>query len=75
MVITGPWIKYVKTGIKSKKGILPISPLYRQFDHLISKDGILFREAKNDGDETMKQLVLPTTYAKTVLLACAYLVK
>jgi hypothetical protein len=26
----------------------------------------LFREVKNYGDETMKQLVLPTTYAKTV---------
>jgi transposase InsO family protein len=63
----GPWIKYVKTGIKPKKGILPTSPLYRQFDHLILKDGILFREVKNDGDETMKQLVLPTTYVKTVL--------
>ena len=43
---TGPWIKYVKTGIKPKKGILPISPLYRQFYHLILKDGILFREEK-----------------------------
>jgi hypothetical protein len=43
---TGTWIKYVKTGIKPKKGILPISPLYRQFDHLILKDGILFREEK-----------------------------
>lgn len=63
----GPWIKYVKTGIKPKKGILPTSPLYRQFDHLILKDGILFREVKNDGDETVKQLVLPTTYVKTVL--------
>jgi hypothetical protein len=50
-----------------KKGILPTSPLYRQFDHLILKDGILFREVKNDGDETTKQLVLPTTYVKTVL--------
>ena len=27
----------------------------------------MFREVKNDGDETMKQLVLPTTYVKTVL--------
>jgi hypothetical protein len=43
------------------------SPLYQQFDHLILKDGILFREVKNDGDETMKQLVLPTTYVNTVL--------
>jgi hypothetical protein len=34
---------------------------------LILKDGILFREVKNDGDETMKQLVLPTTNVKTVL--------
>jgi hypothetical protein len=63
----GPWIKYVKTGIKPTKGILPTGPLYRQFDHFILKDGILFREVKNDGDETMKKLVLPTTYVKTVL--------
>jgi hypothetical protein len=34
---------------------------------LLLKDGILFREVKNDGDETTKQLVLPTTYVKTVL--------
>jgi hypothetical protein len=63
----GLWIKYVKTGIIPTKGILPTSPLYRQFDHLILKDGILFREEKHDGGETMKQLVLPTRYVKIVL--------
>jgi hypothetical protein len=42
----GPWITYVKTGMKPEKGILPTSPLYRQFDHLIVKDGLLVREGK-----------------------------
>ena len=63
-----PWIDFVTSERKPRKGQLPPSPLSRQYEHPKMVNDVLHREITIDGRK-IRQLVLPSSHVPVVLEA------